>query len=161
VLKSVSKSSSVLQNHFGVEPNERDGMSVIAFCSPGMWREVNGEDRVICKRNARARKSCVATLDLREAKRSTQETVGELSLKRATCASVRSVQTPSIASQSYNRPAISTSEFVMVPFGLLKETMLSVISCGHCTLNTVGGISLHSPTTTPPAPKEDASVIPI
>ena len=72
VLKRVCKSVSVLQCHRCSDPNDRYGMSVIWLCTPEMCSGVNGELRSNCSRRARARRSCMATFDCREAIRSTQ-----------------------------------------------------------------------------------------
>ena len=160
-MKRLSKSVSVLQYHFGSEPNERDGMSVIAFSMPGMWRGVSGDVLASCRRSASARRSCIATDDCFEAIRVTHETVGWLSLKRATCAPSSSGQMASIASHSNSKPAISKSLFVNVPVGLVVETIAAVISAGHCIRNTVSGTGLFSPIMTPPTPAPDASVMPM
>jgi len=67
-LKSVSKSWSVRQCHCGSKPNEREGISVIAFCFPGMCSGVNGDARQICNHNANARMSCMAIFDRLDAR---------------------------------------------------------------------------------------------
>lgn len=159
-LNKVSNSESVLQNHFGSDPNDRDGMSVIALSTPAICCGVNGEAFVSCKRRARARTSWIAMCECFAARCWTQCTVGELLLKSAMWAFVRSWQVASMTSQSISRPAISRSEFVIVPVGLLSETMLSEISFGYCIRNTVGVVDLSSPTMTPPRPCPDASVMP-
>lgn len=87
--------------------------------------------------------------------------MGELLLNNAICASASDRQTPSIATHNSMSPAISTSEFVMVPCGFDSDTIAFVISGGHCTQNTVGGTATFSPMIMPPAPNGDASVMPI
>jgi hypothetical protein len=54
-LNKVSKSSLVLHSHCGSLPNDRDGMSVIEFSSPAMWRGVIGHAPFNLSRSARAR----------------------------------------------------------------------------------------------------------
>ena len=159
-MKRVSKSESVAHVHLGSEPNDRDGMSDIAFCIPAIWSGVRGEARVTCRRSASARSSCIAIGDFFEAIRSTHDTVGVLSLYKATWHPSRSGHIASIASHRSKSPAISRSLFVRVPVGLASEITAAVMSGGHCTLNTVSGTFLFSPIMTPPAPKDDASVIP-
>ena len=44
-LKKVSRSSSVLKCYLGSLPNEREGMSVMAFWSPEIWSVVSGQLR--------------------------------------------------------------------------------------------------------------------
>jgi hypothetical protein len=138
LLKRDCKSLSVLQCHRCSEPNERDGMS--------------GEQRSSCRRSASARSSCMAIVDCRDAIRSTQCTVGELSLNSATWAPVSSGHVASIVSQSSISPAISRSELVMVPLGLCWETRAAETSGGHCRRKTVGTIDLFSPMMIPPTP---------
>ena len=91
----------------------------------------------------------------------TQLTDGELSLKSAMCLWQRSFAVPSMHSQRRRYPAISRSEFVILPLGLSKDTTSFRISSGHCKRNTVGGISESSPMTTPPTPWLEASTMPI
>ena len=136
-------------------------MSVIAFLHPGMWSGVSGEHRANCRRSANARISCMATFECLAAKRWIQWTVGELSLKSATWASVSVGHTSSMTSHNNSRPASSRSEFVNVPVGLALEMMLAEMSGGHRNLNTVGGTDLFSPMITPPTPWLDASFTPI
>ena len=151
-LNRCEKSPSVLQCHPGTDPNERDGMSVMAFRLPSMCSGVSGELCWICNRSASARMSCIATRECFAASRWTQCTVGELSLNNAMCASFNEGQTCSMTSHSRRSPAISRSELVRVPSGLLAETTLHEISCGHRKRNTVGGILLFSPMIIPPTP---------
>jgi hypothetical protein len=82
-LKSVSNSSSVLQNHLLSLPNDRDGISVMAFFFPGMCSGVNGDTCFCFMRRLSARSSWSATLDPFAAILLTQLTVGELSLNSA------------------------------------------------------------------------------
>ncbi len=57
--------------------------------------------------------------------------VGVLSLNRAMFASVKSHTISSMTRNMINNPAISRSEFVIVPFGLLSGFTLLVMSFGH------------------------------
>ena len=41
-LNRVRKSSSVSQNHLGLLPNERDGISMSEMSLPAIWRGVSG-----------------------------------------------------------------------------------------------------------------------
>ena len=150
-----------MQCHSGTLPKERDGISAIAFSFPGMWSGVRGQADARLSRNASARTSCAATREWRDAIRSTQLTVGELSLSNATCLWAIDPQTPSIHSHNKSRPAISRSELVNVPRGFVNEMTLEVMSAGHWRRNTVGGHPIPSPSMTPPTPKLDASTIPM
>jgi hypothetical protein len=96
----------------------------------------------------------------REAMRCTQLTEGLLSLNSATLFSTRLVHTCSIMSHNRRRPAISRSEFVIVPPVFFSDIIAAVISGGHWNRNTVGQHSESSPRITPPAPKLDASHMP-
>ena len=53
-LNSVSKSESVMQCHSHTLPNDREGMSVMAFSTPGIWTGVIGQVRLIFILNATA-----------------------------------------------------------------------------------------------------------
>ena len=156
----MSNSECDLHSHFGSEPNDRDGMSVIELSTPAMCSGVSGDARERCRHSARAHTSCIATFECFAASRCTQWTVGELSLNNATCASSTVGHTSSMTSQRRRRPAISRSKFVMRPVGFDSDTMSLVMSAGHWNQNTVGGTALFSPTTHPPTPYPDASVIP-
>jgi hypothetical protein len=76
------------------------------------------------------------------------------------CFSQRVPHTPSITSHSKRSPAISKSEFDIVPTGLRRVLMFAVTSSDHCHRNTVGVHDLSSPIITPPMPWPDASTIP-
>ena len=89
-LNKVSNSESVLHSHFGSDPNDRDGISVIALSTPAICSGVSGEAFLSCKRRARARRSWIAMCECFAARRCTQCTVGELSLNNAMWALVRS-----------------------------------------------------------------------
>ncbi len=112
------------------------------------------------KRSLRTRMSCSAMRLDRQAMRSTQLTVGLLSLNRATCFSVRVPQTCSIMSHRMTSPTSLRLELVNDPFGLLSETTLAVMSGGHWSLKTVGGHSASSPMIMLPTPWLDASTTP-
>lgn len=159
-LKKVSKSFSFLKCHFDSLPNEREGMSVIVFWSPAMWRVVSGQLFCAFIRNASTRSSCSAIRLDRQAIRCTQLTVGLLSLNSATLFSTRHEQTCSIISHKSRRPASSRSELVIFPLLFLSDMTDAVTSGGHWRRNTVGGHSESSPIITPPAPKLDASQMP-
>ena len=160
-LNNVSRSVSLLHVHLGSEPNDRDGMSVMELSTPAIWSGVRGEAFASCSRSASARTSWIATLECLAARRCTQWTVGELSLNNATCAFFNTGQTVSMTSHNIRRPAISRSEFVMVPRGFLSVTMLDVMSSGHWRQKTVGVTPLFSPRITPPRPDPEASVMPM
>jgi hypothetical protein len=102
-----------------------------------------------------------ATRDHLEARRATQPIEGEFSPKSAIHFSRSGPHTPSIASQSNKRPAISRSEFVIVPVGLSNKTTCDRMSSGHCQQNSIGVHAESSPKITPPTPWLDASTIPI
>ena len=130
-LNNVSKSSSDLQCHSATLPNERDGISVISFSAPGMCTGVIGHTPRCFILIANARTSCAAMRECREASRFTQPTVGSLSLNTATLRSRRSPQTASITSHVNSSPAISKSEFVMVPRGFWSEISSFLMYSGH------------------------------
>ncbi len=56
-LKRVSRSLSDLQCHSRTLPNDRDGISVSAFSTPGMCIDVSGHKRLMLRRSASARTS--------------------------------------------------------------------------------------------------------
>ena len=66
-----------------------------------------------------------------DARQVTQLTVGVLLLNRAMFASVKVHTISSMTRNMINNPAILRSEFVIVPFKLLSDLMLSVMSFGH------------------------------
>ncbi len=157
----MSKSASDVHVHAGLLPNKRDGMSAILLHIPLICIGVNGHVCIVFRRRARAWMSCSATRDRFDASRATQLTVGELSLKRVTRFLWRLRQTPSITSHSITSPAISKSELVSLPLGLVREMMLCLMSSGHSHQNTTGVHAEISPSTTPLVPCPDASTIPI
>ncbi len=159
-LKRVSKFLSVFQAHSFTLPNERDGMSVRAFLTPGMCTGVIGHVFFTFRRIARARTSFAAIHNFLDAIFSTQLIVGKLSLNRATCLCAMLQTMASIQSHSNSRPAISRSELVIEPCGLSDDTKLAAMSLGYSRQKTVGGIPESSPITMPPTPWLDASTIP-
>ena len=114
MLYKVSKSLLVLQNHFGLLPNEREGIYVIEFSSPGIWSEVIGHVPCNFSLSASARMRCADTIEPRVAKRRTHPTVGELSLNSVTLCLWRSPHTDSMTSHRNSSPAISKSELVIL-----------------------------------------------
>ncbi len=84
MLNIVSNSWLDLHSHFGLLPKEREGISVIEFSSPAMWRGVIGHVPFSFSRRASARIRCAKTSDPHVARQCTHPTVGELSLNRAT-----------------------------------------------------------------------------
>jgi hypothetical protein len=136
-------------------------MSVIALCTPAMCSGVSGDALFNCNRSASARMSCIAIRDFRDAICCTQWTVGELSLNKATCVPLSCGHTCSMTSQRSRSPAISKSEFVIVPLGFASDTRAALMSSGHGIRNTVGGKARFSPMIMPPTPCEDASLTPM
>jgi hypothetical protein len=122
---------------------------------------ISGQARWILSHRARAWARCSSTRDRLEARRVTQPIVGELSLNSAIRFSRSGPHTSSIANQSNSRPAISRSEFVIVPFGFSNVFICDRMSLGHCHLNTVGVHPKSSPKITPPTPWLNASTIPM
>ncbi len=160
-MKRVSKASSDVQCHSGTLPNDRKGISVSVFSIPGICIGVMGHDRWMFSRSLSARTSWAAIRNFLDAILVTQLTVGELSLKRATCLWARSGAIPSRHNHKSSSPAISKSEFEMEPVMFSKETSLLDMLFGHCRRKTVGGKPETSPRTTPLTPWLDASTIPI
>ncbi len=119
-LKSVSSSSSDLQCHARLLPNDREGMSAIAMRFPAMCIGVKGQVLCCFARRANAWTRCSATVERFDASFVAHPIVGELSLKRASRFSSRGPQTSSMVSHRRTRPAISKSEFVMRPSGLVS-----------------------------------------
>ena len=90
-------------------PNERDGISVIAFSFTEMCKGVNGDDPAFINRSINYRASCIATNKPLAARYFTHTIVGELSLNNATYAARNVVQTFSIIIHNINDPDISKS----------------------------------------------------
>lgn len=120
-LNIVRNSLSSLQYHFTFFPNEREGMSEMEFSGPGMCIGINGEARAAFNRTDSTLSIAAAVLECLEFIRRSQDTVGELSFRRATCRSCRVGNTCSITSHSNSPPAHSKSEFVILPFGFDSE----------------------------------------
>jgi len=137
------------QCHRAVLPKDLDGISVIAFSSPAMWRVVSGDAFVTWSQRTRAWMSCIAIGDDFAANRCTQCTLGLLSLYNATCVSVRFPTTLLITKKSRSKAANSKSELVNVPCGLASDFTAWVTAVGHWNRKTVGGMASRSPTMTP------------
>ena len=152
MLNKVSSSESDLHVQAGLQPNDQDGTSAIAFCTPSMCNGVNGHACMVFRQRARTWTRCSATTDLWDARQVTQLTVGELSLNNVTCFSLRTGHTPSMTIQSKTKPAISRSEFVTLPAKLETELMSCLMSLGHSQWKTTGVHADCSPNTTLPVP---------
>lgn len=50
------------------------------------------------------------------------------------------------------------SDLVILPFGFIDYTMLALMSCGHGSWNTVGGMGMFDPIIMPPMPFFDAAI---
>ena len=137
-LKSVSNSSSDLQCHAGLLPKDHKGMSAMAIYFPAICIGVKGQAFCCFARSANAWTRCSATVERFEASLVAHPIVGELSLNKVSRFSSRGPQTSSIVSQRRTRPAISKSEFVMRPLGLVDVLMSAVTSGGHCHRKIVG-----------------------
>ena len=142
----------VLQCHSLLLPNDRDGTSAISFFFPSMCVVISGHAFFALRRSANACTNCSATCDCFDASLFIQLIEGVLLPNSAIVFSVRSPPTPSITSHASTNPAISRSELVSLPAGLLNDFTSSVISSGHLHLNTVGIHLDPSPNTTPPTP---------
>jgi hypothetical protein len=151
-LKRVSKSESVLHFHNGLLPNECDGMSAITLHFPSMCMGVSGHACYILRCIARGCTRCLATIDPFDARRVAQPINRELLQNNVIRFSWSGPHIPSIASHNISRPAISRSEFEMVPIQYCDVLMFAWIFSGHCHLNTVGVRTDSSPKTTPPMP---------
>jgi len=110
-------------------------------------------------RRASARIRCAAVVALDARRRDVHATVGVLSQPDATCACCR-FATFSSTSQCMRSPAISRSEFVIVPVGFFWDTSWACIVCGNLMRHTIGGRLRFSQNHTPPAPSLDASQYP-
>ena len=84
-LKRVGNSSSVLQYHSGVPPNDHEGISLIPFSTPEIYRGVSGDACHALSRMASAMRRGSATVDVWVANRFTQDTAAELSQYSPTC----------------------------------------------------------------------------
>lgn len=81
----VRNSTSVLQCHSALRPKDRDGMSDMAFCGPGICIGTNGEAFAIFSRIDSTRSNAAAVFDFFDDIFVSQEIVGVLSFNRATC----------------------------------------------------------------------------
>jgi hypothetical protein len=120
-----------LKCHCGTLLNKRDGMSVMVFSFPLMCCGLSGQQCSFLRQRASAATKFATTMECRDARQVTQLTVGVLSLNRAMFASVKSHIISSMTRNMINNLIISRSEFVIIPFGLLLDLMLSVMSFGH------------------------------
>ncbi len=152
---------SVLKCHCGLVPKERDGISVMVFSFPLVCCGVSGQHRCVLSRRVRAAIRFAATIECRDDKHVTQLTVGVLLLNNVIICSRKSHTISSMTRSTRSSPAISKSEFVIVPFGLLSDFTFLVMSSGHCKRTTMEGHSLFSPSMTPLNPNDDASHIPM
>jgi hypothetical protein len=141
--------------------NERDAMSAMVLSIPAMDTHSSGLVRCRCCRSANARSRCPAITDLDEWRRAHHATVGVLSQNSPTWQCWRLIgATHSSTSQARSSPAISRSEFVIVPFGLLEDTTFLVMSGGKAIRHTIGLMCVVPLNHTPPAPKAHASTYP-
>ncbi len=115
----------------GLLPNNHDGTSAITFCLPLICIGVSGHACMIFKQSTRAWTRCSATNNCRDASQVAQLTVGELSLKSVMHFLRRSGHTPWMTSHSITNPAISRSEFEIVPVRFDNEIMFCFMSIGH------------------------------
>ena len=157
----MSSSLSDLQCHAGLLQKDREGMSAIAMCFPAMCIGVNGQAFCCFACRAIAWTRCSATVKRFEASFVAHLMVGELTLNRGRRFSSRGPQTSSMVSHKRTRPAISKSEFVMRPSGLVAVLMSLVMSGGHFHRNIVGTQGDSSPIMTPPAPWPEVSTKPM
>ena len=141
-------------------PKDLDGTSAISFLFPSMCDVTSGHAFFVFNRSAIVCTNCSATMDCFDASLFIQLIDGVLSPNNAIVFSVRSPPTPSITNHAITIPAISRSEFVILPPGFSAVFTSRVISIGHCHLKTVGTHLEFSPKTTPPTPWLDASTIP-
>ena len=136
-------------------------MSTIWLFEPAIDDVSNGVERCVCWRRARALRRWPAMMDLDALSLVAQATVGVLSQNKAMCLCFKVVGAIcSRTSHASRSPAISKSEFEMVPF-LLAFIMVALISAGHSSLHTVGSRGVVPPSHTPPAPVLQASTYPI
>ena len=83
MLKTFIRSLSFLQNQERLLPNERDGISVIAFYSPEMCKGVNDDSKEFFNRSANDRTDYIATKKPLAPRRLTDPEVSEFSLNNA------------------------------------------------------------------------------
>ena len=125
-----------------------------------MCNGVMGQANLALIRNASTLRSSPAGSERFDAILSTHDTDGLLSLRSRMCLCFKSPTMCSTMSQRRTRPAISKSEFVILPVGLLSVWSWDVMLAGHLNRKTVGGHPLFMPNTTPPTPSPEASTIP-
>jgi len=135
---------------------ERDARSAMRFVLPATWKAASGDAWQASMRNASARIRCAAVFALDASRREVHATVGVLSQPDATCACWRFAMF-SRTIQCISSPAISRSEFVIVPVGLVWDTNCCCILWGNCIRHTIGGRFRSPPNHTPPAPSFEAS----
>ncbi len=122
---------------------------------------VNGHVCWMLRWRASARTSCAVIRDFCNAILLTQLTVGELLLKSVMCLWAKSGAIALTQSHRNSRPAISRSELLIFPIGLLKDTRFSDTVVDHWSQKTIGGSSESSLTTTPQTLWLNASTIPM
>ena len=132
--------------------------SAMILRTPAMDTVRHGDERWVCCLRARTLRRCPATTDFEDWSLLLHETAGVLSQKIPTvenCSDFGAIC--SKTSHARSTPAISRSELVIVPFGFEKETMLFVMSAGHCIRHTYGLIMFVPLIHTPPTPDPAAS----
>ena len=135
-------------------------MSDILLWIPGICNGVMGHAVLALIRNASTLRSSAAGRERFDAILSTQDTDGLLSLRSRMCLCFKSRTMCSTISQRNTRPAISRSEFVILPSGFCSVWSWGVMLAGHLNQKTVGAHPLFMPNTTPPTPSPEASTIP-
>ena len=111
-------------------------------------------------RNASIPRSSPAGRERFDAILFTQDTDGLLSLRSKMCLCFKSPTICSTINHRNTRPAISRSEFVILPSGFCSVWSWEVMLAGHLNRNTVGLHPIFMPNTTPPTPSPDASTMP-
>jgi len=106
----------------------------------------------MCRASVHIRCAAVVALDARSC--DVHVTIGVLLQPDATCVCCR-FATFSSTSQCMSSPAISRSEFVIVPVGFFWDTSLVCIECGNLMRHMIGGRLRFSPNHTPPVPSLD------
>ena len=126
-----------------------------------METQRSGLARCRCWWRASARSRCPAMIDLEDRSLSVHATVGVLSQKMPTwqywseCGAMCSS-----TSQAKRTPAISRSEFVILPLGFDVDTRFLMMSGGKAILQTIGFMCEEPLNHTLPAPKAHASTYP-
>ena len=131
LLNKRKRSASVLQCHLGSLTNESNGISVIAFCFPAMWKGISSDAPFIFNLSANARSNCPKTTEIFGANWSTHNTVGWLSLNTATWSPDFTSHISSITSHSNKSLSISKSDFVNIPVRLELEFISRFTHSGH------------------------------